>query len=124
VGRGEGSKRRRKMSLKRGFSLIEALVALLLLLIIAVAAGDALLFSNLMLRRNAEAFCLQNAASSGLEYARANPDGDKELVVRCKDMEVLVSVSGVPAEGECGEVSAVATYRGRSFTLTDWFCRP
>jgi len=112
------------MSLKRGFSLIEALVALLLLFIIVMAVGDSLLLSNLMLRNNAVAFCLQNAASSGLEYVRANPDEVDELVVRCKGMDISVSVSGVPPKGECGEVRAVATYEGQSFTLQDWFCRP
>ncbi|NPB07215.1 MAG: hypothetical protein GXO03_06405 [Aquificae bacterium] len=110
--------------MRLGFSLVEALVALLVLLVAALALAEGLLFAQLALDRNALTVCLQNAASSAVELKRANPDAPNELSFSCGRFTVRVYFEQAPASGECGPLVAVAVYRGSAFRLEDWACAP
>lgn len=105
----------------RGFTLVEALVAVMVSFLIAVGIAGMITSFGLFTRDNVLYTCLLNAASSAIEACKG---GQAISQVNCGSYTVSVGLSGncMPAQGQCSQVSATATARNKSTSLTDMIC--
>ncbi|NPB07989.1 MAG: type II secretion system protein [Aquificae bacterium] len=111
------------MLLGKAFTLIEALITIVIVTFLALFIMNSVLLFPLMVRKDLINFCLQQAAASGIEYARANPaESNTTLTVECKGMRIEVEINGSVPTGECGDVTATASYGSQSFSLSDKVC--
>ncbi len=106
---------------KSGFSLIEALVAVLISMIVVIGIATMLGFFPIYVRDRTELSCLVEAANSGINACRA---GIVINSIECGSMNVNITIEGscTPPKGECNEIRATATLGERSFSLRDVVC--
>jgi len=109
--------------LKRGFTLIEVLVALLVFI---VGVGSIFYvfsrFSDLMKNRF-EITCVTQAAYYALDACEAGASPPADFV--CGNITVNVSASGCePSTGACRDISVTASYNSISFSLSSKKCDP
>ena len=105
----------------KGFSLVEALVAVIITFIVVLGIATMLGFFPNYVKDRTELSCLVEAASSGISACRA---GIVINSVECGPYRINVTVEGscTPAKGTCGEITATAELGGRTFTLRDVVC--
>jgi len=109
--------------MKKGFTLIEALISLLILTFLVLFIMNSVLLFPLMVKKDLIYFCVQQAAASGIEHARANPAlVNQTLTLECEGMNVEVDITGQVPEGDCGEVVATARYGDYTFEIRDVVC--
>lgn len=117
---------------KRGFTLIETLIALLLVTTAAFASLGMITMFAKTTRQDVLRTCLLQAASSGIETVRANPVATT-LSVPCAGYTASVTVTftgslpaTAPAMGSgasaCTEIVSTATINGKTMELRDWIC--
>lgn len=113
-----------------GFTLIEALVSVMLVAILVMGVVGMITAFSKFTRDDIVATCLLQASSSGIEAKRANPSLSS-LQVSCGTLTVTVSISGTPpatppamgsGQSACAEITATATSSGRTMILKDWVC--
>lgn len=113
-----------------GLSLIEALVALMLLTISILSVMTMITAFPRSTTDDLVLTCLLQAASSGIEAKRANHSLGS-LNVPCGGRNVSVSISGTPpstapqpgsGNTACATVTATATYGSKTMTLRDLVC--
>lgn len=105
----------------KGFSLIEALIAIAITFFIATSIAGMLTMFGVHSKRGIDMTCLVNAAASAIEACRG---GQTISTYNCGGLNITVSLSGscTPAANQCNQVTATASYRGRQFSLTDFVC--
>lgn len=106
----------------RGFTLVEALIALIISFLIIIGIAGLLTSFGLFTKDRALYTCLLEAASSGIEACRA---GVSINSINCGGYTVNIrSIAGScnPARGQCSDVTVTASYAGHSSTLTDTVC--
>lgn len=113
--------RERVMLNNRGFSLIEALVAVAITFFIATSIAGMLTMFGFHSKRGIDMTCLVNAAASGIEACRG---GQTISAYSCGGLNISISINGscTPAVNQCNQVTATASYGGRQFSLTDFVC--
>ncbi|MCX7913918.1 MAG: hypothetical protein N2511_04965 [Thermodesulfovibrionales bacterium] len=113
-----------------GFSLVEALIAVLLVVLLVIGVMKMITNFPLATGKDFVETCLLQAASSGIEAKRAN-HSLSSLSVPCGNITINVTITGnppavPPSAGSgttaCATVVATATYGGRSMVLRDLVC--
>lgn len=113
----------------KGISLVESLVSVMLTFIIAVFIAGMITNFALFTRTDKTLLCLIQAASSGIDAKKANPNINS-LVVNCSGLAINVTVTGSlpayrpPGTGEsvCSTIRSSASYGGKSIELADMLC--
>lgn len=110
--------------LNRGFTLIEALISIMIVTFIVLFVMNTITLFPILVRKDVINFCLRHAANSVVEYKRANPtDTRSNFTISCKGMNIDVSVSGSPPPpNDCTDITVRATYRSFSYELEDRIC--
>lgn len=105
----------------RGFTLVEALIALLISLFIITGIVGLLTSFGFFTRDKMLYTCLLEAASSGVEACRS---GVVIYSIDCGGYTVSVSINGNcnPEKGQCEDITVTATAAGHSSVLTDTVC--
>ncbi len=113
-----------------GFSLLEALMSVLLVAILVMGViGLTTMFSKYT-RDDFISTCLLQAASSGIEAKRADYS-TSSIVINCGGLSVNVTITGNPpaqpptmgsGQSACAEVTATASVSGRTMVLKDLVC--
>ncbi len=105
----------------RGFTLIEALIAIVLAFFIVIGVANVVGFFPSSTADRLEMSCLVEGAVSGVEACRA---GQVINSIQCGGFTVNIDVNGscAPSAGSCNEVTVTATLNGRSFSLKDTVC--
>lgn len=119
---------------QKGFSLVESLVAVLLVAIVLIGTIKLITSFAMFTATDTDRTCLLQAASSGIEAKRADPT-ITSLQVTCginnSSLPVSVTISGNPPanpppmgsnQTACAEITATATFKGKTMTLRDWIC--
>lgn len=110
-----------KTNNKHGFTLVEALVAVVITFILAIGILGMLNMFIIQLPNRALLTCLIEAASSGVSACRVGLVLDS---VSCGSYNVSISIQGncQPPTGECSNITVTAVAEGRSFSLRDTVC--
>lgn len=113
--------RERVMLNSRGFSLIEALIAVAITFFIATSIAGMLTMFGVHSKRGIDLTCLVNAAASGIEACRG---GQVISTYNCGGVNINLSLVGscTPANNQCSQVTVTASGGGRQFSLTDFVC--
>lgn len=113
-----------------GFSLLEALMSVLLVAILVIGVTGMITAFSKFTRDDLLGTCLVQAASSGIEAKRANPT-ISSIQVRCGGYNINVTITGSPpstpppmgsGQSACAQVTSTATASGRSMVLRDLVC--
>lgn len=106
--------------LKKGFSLIEVLVAMLVFII--TIAGGYYIFTHYinMLKERYLISCVVESAYSAMNLCMKGIQPPTE--VTCGNYEISISGSCNLPQGECGNVSVTANAEGFSLTLNGTGC--
>lgn len=121
----------RSCAAQDGFTLIEVLISVLLVVLVILGAATAFTHFGVRTGDDLIATCLVQAASSGIEAKRANLNVSS-MQIACGQHNVSVSVSGtVPAsaplagsgQNACVEIVSSASIGSRSMVLRDFACR-
>ena len=110
--------------LNKGFTFIEALMAVIILTFIAAAALTSIIILLSAYRKDIVSYCLQQAVYSALEYKRANPtSSETSLTYTCKGLNINVQIQGnTPQPNRCVQITATASYGVRTFSASDVIC--
>lgn len=110
--------------LGKGFSLIEALISLMILTFVVMFILNSLTLFPILVRKDLIHSCLREAAQAAIEYKRANPTStDNNLTFRCQNMDIQVSITGsAPPPNECRDITATAQYRNYTYKTQDKIC--
>ena len=110
--------------LTRGFTLIEALISVLIVTFVVLFVLNTVTLFPILIRKDIINFCLRQAANSAVEYKRANPtDPTDTMTISCKGMDIEVSISGgTPPPNDCVDITVTATYRSYSYEIQDKIC--
>ena len=105
----------------KGFTLIEALIAVLLAFIIAIGVASLIGFFQSHLIDRTKMSCLIEGANSGLEACRA---GQVISSITCGSLTVGITIQGScsPPSNTCNDITATASLNGNTFSLTDAVC--
>lgn len=105
----------------KGFSLIEALMAVSITFFIATTIAGMLTMFGVHSKKGIELTCLVNAAASGIEACRG---GQTISTYTCGGININVSISGNcnPSQNQCNQITVTASYQNRKFSLTDYVC--
>lgn len=115
---------------KKGFSLIEGLIAVFFTMVIAISVAGMITNFALLTSKDNILTCLIQGASSGIEFKRANPNSNS-MQIQCGTYTVNVSMTGTPplsappigsGQSACVEIVSTATIGTNSKTLRDWVC--
>jgi len=109
----------------KGFSLIEVLVAIVILLIIAVSLARLLTISAFSTRDDFVNTCLLHGASSAIEEARGNPSlVGSNINFPCGNLTVTVKLAKKSTYGNCTLIEAEATTNisSKKALLRDTIC--
>ncbi len=114
----------------KGFSLLEALMSVLLVAILVMGVIGLTTMFTKYTRDDLISTCLLQAASSGIEAKRADPSRDS-IVINCGGLSVNVTITGNPppqpptlgsGQSACAEITATASVSGRTMVLRDLVC--
>jgi prepilin-type N-terminal cleavage/methylation domain-containing protein len=105
----------------KGFTLIEALIAILITAILAVIIAGLLTSFAFKTSDRVILSCLVEGASSGISACKG---GNSINSINCGGYTVQIEINGncPPAPGTCSEITATAKVKGLSFSLTDKVC--
>ncbi len=117
---------------QRGFSMMEAVIAVALVVILSLSCAGMVSFFAKYTRQDTINSCLLHAASSGIEAKRADVSV-QSLSVSCGGYTAKVTVtssgelpSEPPAMGEgisaCAQIVSTATIESKTKTLNDMIC--
>lgn len=109
----------------KGFSLIEALIAIVILAIITLGLANLLTRSAFFTRDDFFNLCLLQGASSGIEEARGNPSLiGSSLNFTCGNLNVTVILKNIGSYGNCTFVEAEAQIQStnKKAILRDLIC--
>jgi type II secretory pathway pseudopilin PulG len=113
-----------------GFTLIEALISVLLVGLLVLGIAGLITSFGKFTREDLVGMCLMQAASSGIEAKRANPTLTS-VDVRCGGYTIRVNITGTPptnppamgsGQSACADVVATATIENRTMVLRDQVC--
>uniref|UniRef100_A0A7C4JSG6 Prepilin-type N-terminal cleavage/methylation domain-containing protein n=1 Tax=Thermodesulfobacterium geofontis TaxID=1295609 RepID=A0A7C4JSG6_9BACT len=113
----------------KGFTLVEALIAILILSLIVIGVANLITGSIGSTRDRIIMECLVNAANSAIEACRAGIDLN---TYRCGNFNINLSKNQICAnitppssfwDATCREVTVTATYGNYQHRLTDLICR-
>lgn len=109
----------------KGFSLIEALIAIVILAIITISLANLLTRSAFSTRDDFFNLCLLQGAASGIEEARGNSSLiGTSLTFDCGNLEVTVNLRNIGSYGNCTFVEAEAQLQvtNKKAILRDLVC--
>lgn len=109
----------------KGFSLIEALIAIAILAIITIILANLLTRSAFSTRDDFFNLCLLQGAASGIEEARGNPSLiGTSLNFDCGNLDVRVTLRNINTYGNCTFVEAEAQLQttNKKAILRDLIC--
>lgn len=109
----------------KGFSLIEALIAIVILAIITISLANLLTRSAFSTRDDFFNLCLLQSAASGLEEVRGNSSLiGNSLNFYCGNLTVIVNLRNSNSYGNCTLVEAEAQLQGtdKRAILRDLVC--
>lgn len=118
----ERTDRERKLLRKdKGFSLVEALVAIAIAFFIVTGIAGMLTMFAVHSKRSIDLTCLVNAAASGIEACRGG------VVINnynCNGLNISLTITGNcnPTSNQCSQITVNATYGGRTFSLKESVC--
>ncbi len=113
----------------KGFTLIEALIGILILGLIVISISRLITGSVVSARDRTIMECLVNAANSAIEACRG---GINLNTFECGGLEINLDVSitcssitppSEPWDANCREVTVIATYGTKQHRLTDLVCK-
>lgn len=105
-----------------GFTLIEALLSVIIAFFIVIGVANLLTFFQFNLIDRTKISCLVEAAASGIEACKA---GEPINSVTCNGLEISINVvrgSCTPAPQTCNDIVVSATLEGETFSLQDIVC--
>ena len=122
-----------KIRCRQGFTMIETMIAVALVVILGLSCAGMVSFFARYTKQDTLKTCLVQAASSGIEAVRANPN-TTSLSVSCGDYtaNVNIATSGTlpamaPAMGSntsaCITVTSTSTIEGKTMVLRDLICK-
>jgi len=111
----------------KGFTLIEALIAILITAILAVIIAGLLTSFAFKTSDRVILSCLVEGASSGISACKG---GNIINSINCggytvqggNPVQIEINGNCPPAPGTCSEITATAEVKGLSFSLTDKVC--
>ena len=110
--------------LNKGFSLIEALISVMIVTFIVLFVLNSVTLFPILVKKDLINFCLRQAANSAVEYKRANPTNPtNNFTFTCKGMNINVSISGgTPPPNDCTDITVTAAYRTFTYQIEDRIC--
>ncbi len=104
-----------------GFTIIEALIAILITSFIAISIAALITSFGLKTADRILLSCLVEGAASGIEACRG---GQTINQITCGGLTVNISITGdcQPAPNTCSNINATASAKGKSLSLTDKVC--
>lgn len=116
---------------RQGFTLVESLIAMMLIAMIAIVSAGLIAYFAKYTKRDLTSTCLLQAASSGIEARRADPGNPDGIQITCGGQTIHVTVTGnppgtAPAMGSgtsaCAEVVSTSTAGSKTMVLRDLVC--
>lgn len=116
----------------KGFTLIEVLIAILVLSLIIVSVTHLITGSVVSTRNRIIMECLVNAANSAIEACRGGININNYRCGGEEGLEIQISIntdcsSITPPldtwDANCREVRVIATYGSKNHVLTDFICK-
>lgn len=110
--------------LSKGFTLIEALISVMIVTFVVLFVLNTVTLFPVLLRKDLINFCLRQAANSIVEYKRANPtDATDNFTITCKGMDINVRVvGGPPPPNDCVDITVTSTYGTYNYEIQDRIC--
>jgi len=121
--------RRLRLLKIKGFTLVEALIAILILSLIIIGVTNLITGSVSSTRDRIIMECLVNAANSAIEACRAGIDLNRyqcgDLNINLEKNETCANITPPSSfwDANCKEVRVTATYGNYQHRLTDLICR-
>ncbi len=106
---------------RTGFTIIEALIAILIVSIIAISIAGLISSFGLETSNRILLSCLMQGADSGIEACRS---GDYISNITCGGILVNIQITGncTPPPNTCSDIIVTATAKGKSVSLSDKIC--
>ena len=107
--------------MNKGFTIIEALIAILITSFIAISIAALITIFGTKIADRILLSCLVEGATSGIEACRG---GQIINQITCAGLTINISINGncQPAINTCSDITVTASAKGKNFNLTDKVC--
>ena len=109
------------MNKDKGFTLIEALIAILITTLIVISIAGLITVFGAKTTNRILLTCLVEGATSGIEACKGGEVIDQ---ITCGGYTVSLNISGncQPSPGTCSDITVTASVDENTFSLTDKVC--
>ena len=107
--------------MNKGFTLIEALIAILITTLIVIGVAGLITVFGTKTADRILLSCLVEGATSGIEACK---EGEVINQITCGGFTINISISGncQPPANTCSDIISTASANGKTFSLTDKVC--